>query len=127
MALFGNDKKTEKKKSAPRAAKKTNVTSGGEKVSGMYAMMLTRPRITEKAAQKTAENVYTFEVSPRATKAGVASAIKDAYHVTPVKVNMVNVPAKRVSLRTRRGYGTKRAFKKAYVFLKEGDRIEFSS
>ena len=90
-------------------------------------MVLVRPHITEKAAQATARNVYTFEVATDATKPAVAKAVKALYNVTPTAVRMVSRPQKRVSLRTRRGWGTKKARKYAYVSLKEGDRIEFAS
>jgi ribosomal protein L23 len=39
---------------------------------------------------------------------------------------VVNLPAKKVSLRTRRGFGMKSARRKAYVYLKKGDTIQFA-
>lgn len=89
--------------------------------------VLTRPRITEKSAQATARGVYTFEVSMRSTKSGIKEAVRTLYGVTPVKINIVKTAGKRVRMRTRRGYGTKSAVKKAYVYLKKGDKIEFAS
>lgn len=128
MALFGNKKETKKgapakKVAAPASSKNSSVASASSELS----MVLVRPHITEKAAQATARNVYTFEVSVDATKPAVAKAVKALYNVTPTAVRMVSRPQKRVSLRTRRGFGTKKARKYAYVSLKEGDRIEFAS
>lgn len=119
MALFGSNKKTKKATVAKPAPK-------AEVISDMSGVLL-RPRITEKAAHMTAQHTYTFDIAPRATKTDVAKAIKEVYGVTPKKVALVKTLGKKVNLRTRRGYGRRAASKKAYVFLKEGDRIEFAS
>jgi large subunit ribosomal protein L23 len=85
--------------------------------------ILRRPRITEKATTLSAFNVYTFDVSVDANKKLVASAVKDIYNVSPVKVRMVMIPAKRVT--SRKGVqGKTTGGKKAYVYLKKGDTIE---
>jgi len=86
--------------------------------------IIKKPRITEKAGIKSeSQNVYTFEVVSGATKKTVAEAIKMIYKVTPLKVNIVNLPAKNVTARGKRG--VKSAVKKALVFLKKGDKIAF--
>lgn len=125
MALFGKDTKDTKdtKKKAP-AKKAASTKVPAATVSGN---VLLRPRITEKAAHLTAGNVYTFDVAPRATKTDVAKAIHAVYRVKPVKVAVVKTAGKKVRLRTRRGFGSRAASKKAYVYLKKGDRIEFAS
>ncbi|MEK7635264.1 MAG: 50S ribosomal protein L23 [Patescibacteria group bacterium] len=87
-----------------------------------YSDTLLRPRITEKASFVAEKGVYTFEVAVDATKKQVAEAVKVFYKVTPVKVNMVKNPAKQVFVRGKKG--TKAGVKKAYVYLKEGDKIE---
>ena len=74
----------------------------------------------------TAQNVYTFDVRASATKKDVASAVIKLYKVTPVKVRMVNTPAKVVRMRTKRGYGKTTASRKAYVYLKKGEEIQFA-
>lgn len=85
--------------------------------------VLMRPRITEKAALSADKNnVYVFEVSPDATKTSIAASIKESYKVTPVKVRVANIPDKAVFVRGKRG--VKRGGKKAYVYLKKGDKIE---
>lgn len=82
------------------------------------------PKVTEKAGIKAeSQNVYTFEVHKDATKPFIADAIKKIYKVTPVKVNIINLPAKKVF--TRGKAGRKKAVKKALVFLKKGDKIAF--
>lgn len=133
MAIFGNKNKKEGKgaaaKPAKDAAKKTAPKKGATKdsVKRSASGVLLRPHITEKAAQATARNVYTFDISKGATKADVARAVRDVYRVKPTKVNITKTPGKKVRLRTRRGYGQRSGSTKAYVYLKEGDRIEFSS
>jgi large subunit ribosomal protein L23 len=87
-----------------------------------HANTLLRPRITEKATKVLEGNVYTFEVAPDSTKRDVIEAIKAYYKVSPVKVHVVKNPAKRVFIRGKRG--VKSEVKKAYVYLKEGDKIE---
>lgn len=87
--------------------------------------VLLRPRITEKATMLASMEspVYVFEIDSRFNKLEVAKAVKDLYNVTPVRVNIVNIPAKKVF---RRGaVGQKSAVKKALVYLKKGQKIEF--
>lgn len=85
--------------------------------------VLIRPLITEKAAVLVAlRNAYVFEVKKDATKKSVTSSIKEVYKVTPMKVRMLAIPKKRVFRRGQRGVVG--GGKKAYVYLKKGDKIE---
>jgi ribosomal protein L23 len=61
-------------------------------------------------------------VLPKATKASIAASVKAVYKVTPLKVRVANIPDKQVFIRGKRG--VKRGGKKAYVYLKKGDKIE---
>jgi large subunit ribosomal protein L23 len=80
-------------------------------------------RMTEKAAlQADSKNVYCFNIEKTGTKKTVAEAIKLAYKVTPIKINVVTIPSKQVFVRGKKG--VKAGGKKAYVFLKKGDKIE---
>lgn len=124
-SLFGTNKKESKKPARAKASSKGAVASSAN--ASVPASVLVRPHITEKAAQATAKGIYTFEVAKSATKTQVMEAVQALYKVSPVKVAMVKIPRKRVQLRRKRGYGTKGGLKKAYVYLKEGDRIEFAS
>ena len=87
-----------------------------------YSGILLRPRITEKASFVAISNVHTFEVAPKATKKEVSAAVKAFYDVTPLKVNIVKNPAKVVFMRGKKGI--KAGVKKAYVYLKKGDKLE---
>lgn len=87
-----------------------------------YSDILLRPRITEKASYVQESNIHTFEVAPTATKKQVTEAVKIFYNVTPVKVNIVKNPVKEVFIRGKKG--RKAGVKKAYVYLKKGDKLE---
>jgi large subunit ribosomal protein L23 len=86
--------------------------------------VLKKTRITEKAGIKAeSENVYTFEVTKRATKKNVAEAIKQIYKVSPVKINITMLPVKSTLARGKKG--VKGGAKKAVVYLKKGEKITF--
>lgn len=87
-----------------------------------YANVILRPRITEKASFVQEAGVYAFEVASNATKKQVADTIKIFYKVTPIKINIVKNPAKVIFVKGKKGI--KAGVKKAYVYLKKGDKIE---
>jgi len=87
------------------------------------AKILHRPILTEKAVEKQADNLYTFEVDKKVNKIEVAKAIKEKYRVTPKKVNIINIKGK--ITRYGRSIGRTKNWKKAIVFLKKGDKLEF--
>ncbi len=90
----------------------------------MNELIIKKPRITEKSGiQAESMNVYTFEVTTKANKKNIAKAVKELYKVTPVKVNIINLPAKIVFARGKTG--RKSGVKKAIVYLKKGEKIEF--
>lgn len=118
MAIFGTKKN--KTAAAPKEAREA------KDASGKLSDVLTAPWLSEKALIGTEKGVYVFHVPSTATKHDVALAIKKAYNVVPRKVTMVNLPAKKVALRTRRGFGSRSARRKAYVHLAKGDSIQFA-
>lgn len=129
MALFGTKKNTPAKKDAPKKEVKAvpaETKSASATVMRDAKNVLIRPRITEKAANMTANGIYTFDVRMNATKKDVADAVKKLYKVSVVKVTVVNTPAKRVPLKRKRGFGKTTASRKALVFLKKGEQIQFS-
>lgn len=93
-----------------------------ENLKSKYADVIIRPRITEKATFVSQGNVHTFEVASSATKSQVENAIRAFYKITPIKINIVKNPAKEVFIRGKKGF--KPSVKKAYVYLKKGDKIE---
>ena len=120
MALFSSTpKKTTKTASGSSAAK----TKALAREDGRLSTVLKAPHFSEKAIIGTERGVYVFEVPADATKPEVAAAIEKFYGVSPKKVRMANLPAKTVTLRTRRGVGTRARRHKAYVYLKKGETL----
>ena len=124
MALFGKNK-TEKKEvkveKAVKAVKPVSLTP--HVVSAEAAHVIIRPHITEKTGMLSQTGVYTFEVVKGAGAKEISNAIQALYKVVPVKVSVTKIRSKNRSLR---GIPGKTATgKKAYVYLKKGDKIEF--
>lgn len=86
--------------------------------------LIIAPRITEKASVISSVNAYTFVVSPKANKLSLAKEIKATYKVTPVKINITNIPRQYTFIRGK--LGTTAGMKKAVVFLKKGDTINLA-
>ena len=124
MALFG-DKKSEKKEKKAKVVQKHRARTAPS-TGGIAHEIIRAPWFSEKALIVTEKGVYTFDVSTRATKAAIAGAIKEIYNVEPRMVRIVNLPAKRKAMRTKRGVGTRAARRKAYVYLNAGDSIQFA-
>lgn len=103
--------------------KEKNAQKNKVKIPASLSHILVRPRITEKATMLGEGNVYTFDVAKSANKAQVRSAVQAIYSVTPLRINMITVKEKPITMRGKRG--VKQGGKKALVFLKKGDKIEF--
>ena len=67
--------------------------------------------------------VYTFMVEAKASKAEIIKAIHEIYKVTPLRVNIVNFPRKKVFQKGKSGM--RGGGRKAMVYLKKADKIEF--
>ena len=128
MAIFSKKKNTAETKVPVKTSVKTSPTQMGNKTPSVatdfsYGFLLRRPRITEKASFKAeSENTYVFEVEKSANKKTIALAVKELYKVNPVKVTIVRIPSKQVFVRGKKG--VKSGGKKAYIFLKKGEKIE---
>jgi large subunit ribosomal protein L23 len=131
MALFGKKKNTEKEAEVVKETKKTSPKKTETKTANVSTADLTwvlkGPRITEKGAVVAESNdVYTFNINKNANKVDVKKAIEAIYKVTPVKIAIAKIPTKKVQVRGQRGkLGNKGGGKKAFVYLKKGDKIEF--
>lgn len=84
--------------------------------------ILIKPHITEKAAVKSEKSVYVFEINKSSTKKQVEKSFIELYKKNPIKINIVNIPQKKVIVRGKRGL--RAGLKKAYVYLKNGEKIE---
>ena len=84
--------------------------------------VIVSPRMTEKAVlSQEAKGVYVFNVKRDSTKKQIAASVKTDYKVTPLKVRTSQVPSKEKFSRGK--WGVKGGGKKAYVYLKNGDKI----
>jgi large subunit ribosomal protein L23 len=82
------------------------------------------PVVTEKGTGASAlGNQIVLRVRPKASKDVIRIAVEDLFKVTVLKVRTSNFMGKK----RRRGVirGRQMNWKKAYVTLKEGDRVEF--
>ncbi|KKT01141.1 MAG: 50S ribosomal protein L23 [Candidatus Nomurabacteria bacterium GW2011_GWF2_43_8] len=88
----------------------------------MNTQIIKNPRITEKASNSLEQNVYTFDIAKSANKTEVKKAVFALYKVKPVKVNVLRIPRKNIVSRGKAG--VKGGGRKAFVYLKKGDKIE---
>jgi large subunit ribosomal protein L23 len=86
--------------------------------------ILEKPLITEKGTLMQEQgNRVMFQVKRSANKLQIKEAVQNIFNVTVLDVNTINVKSK--SRRFGRHQGQTKAWKKAIVLLKEGDRIDF--
>ncbi len=91
----------------------------------LYRIIL-EPIVTEKTSiSDVKNNVVVVKVAPEATKIDIKNAFKVIYDVI---VESVNVTAVREKFKNGRKWSQikRRSFKKAYVTLPEGKKVEFS-
>lgn len=123
--IFGKKKTSKEEKPKEEVAKvsvetKNNVSNNFLDLENI----LIAPRITEKASEKAMnENTYVFNVNQKATKKDIFKAVSKIYKVSPVKISVVRIPRKEIIVRGKKGM--RPGGKKAYVYLKDGDKIEF--
>lgn len=95
----------------------------------MEKTTLLRPRLSEKTFGLAHTNtVYVFDVPASANKHTVAAAVTAQFEVTVVDVNILNVKGKTKRTIRKGGRavaGQQSDRKKAYVTLKEGDKLPF--
>ncbi|TSD02308.1 MAG: 50S ribosomal protein L23 [Parcubacteria group bacterium Athens0714_24] len=97
-----------KKKSEPVAKEQIKEKSRALSKASNFAKLV--PHIAEKSTNLGEKGIYVFKVKDNANKISISRAIKEMYGVTPIKVNIINLPG----------------LKKALVYLKKGDKIELS-
>ncbi len=86
--------------------------------------IILRPVLTEKAMQlKEKENKIVVEVARDANKIEIKKAFESLFNVKVKKVATVNVKPKKKRL--GRFEGRTRAWKKAIVTLREGEKLDF--
>lgn len=83
------------------------------------------PIVTEDSWRLQEEsNRYAFKVHPEANKVMVKRAIEKIFNVQVIKVNTLNMSGKPKREQLNQEKGRTSSWKKAYVRLAEGDRID---
>lgn len=86
--------------------------------------ILRRPLVTEKSNYLVGIHQYVFEVATDANRIQVKDAVEQIFKVTVVRVNIINVAAKRArKSRSRRLVISRNGYKKAIVTLSPEDRL----
>ncbi len=123
LNLRKNKKATAPEKTPVPAAPRKLAVSGEKKgAPDAASFFIERPRVSEKATFLAGANCYAFEVFRTANKRQIAQAVAARYKVTPREVRMLAIPKKALFARGKKGRTG--GGKKAYVFLKKGDKIE---
>ncbi len=99
--------------------KKTTKKSQESKGRVKDYRIIIRPVITEKGA---GSGLPVFWVDPRASKDEIKEAVERVFTVNVVKVRTLNLLGK--PKKKGRAIGRRASKKKAYIWLKEGQRIE---
>lgn len=89
--------------------------------------VLIKPLLTEKAnKQQEKLNRFAFKVNRKANKLEIKKAVEEFYGVSVAEVHTIVVPGKNKTKYTKSGYikGVKPGYKKAYVTVAEGDKID---
>lgn len=89
--------------------------------------VLIKPLLTEKANEQQEKlNRFAFKVNRRANKLEIKKAVEEFYGVSVAEVHTIVVPGKNKTKYTKSGYikGVKPGYKKAYVTVAEGDKID---
>lgn len=88
--------------------------------------VLLRPIVTEKSNYLNSDHhQYVFEVTEDSSKRLIKDAVELLFDVDVLRVNVINVPAKRTRRFRNRQLRVRRSgYKKAIVTLAQGDTIE---
>lgn len=87
--------------------------------------ILRAPIITEKSAIAEQNNTYVFKVVKDANKQEIKQAVETIFNVDVAAVRTLNVLGKK--RRSAHGYGCRSDWKKAYVTLAEGSKIDYNA
>ncbi len=86
--------------------------------------VIKKPLVTEKTTlEKDAKNIIAFEIDKNANKIEVKEAVEAIFKVEVLDVNTINIAGKKK--RVGKNIGKRSNWKKAYVTLKEGSKVDF--
>ncbi len=84
------------------------------------------PRISEQSLRLAASNTYVFNVEPVHSKQAIKEAVEKQFDVTVIGINTAIVKGKKKASNRKQQrpvMGKRKDLKKAYITLKEGDKI----
>ena len=84
--------------------------------------ILQKPIISEKSITGVTSGKYSFKVHPKANKHQIAETVEKIFKVHVIKVNVLNFHAEKNIVKGK-FRGQNRAWKKAIVTLKKGEKI----
>lgn len=87
-----------------------------------FEQIIIKPIITEKASLAKMGNVYCFAVDSAATKIDVRRAVEKLFKVHVESVNTSKIKGKK--RRTGRSVGRTAGWKKAFIKIKPGQKID---
>jgi large subunit ribosomal protein L23 len=90
--------------------------------------ILKKPLITEKSTRLSEKlNQFGFIVDKSATKPEIKAAVEKMYNVNVVDISTAVYAGKAKARLTKRGYfaGRRPSYKKAFVTLRDGQKIDF--
>ena len=118
-----SEKKPAKVSVAPKVEKTEKPSQQKNKKTANFSFEAVKePHISEKSTDLSAKNQYTFKVSPNYNKNEIKKSVEGIYGVDVLSVNIIKIPSKKRRLGKTEGF--KKAYKKAVVKIKEGQKIE---
>lgn len=101
---------------------KTATAKASKGQAGMSYRVLHSPRVSEKSAILSSHNVYVINVPVESNKIEIAKSVKSLYGVTVEAVRT----ARGIGKRMKRGriQGERKRWKKAFVTIKQGQKID---
>jgi len=126
MAIFGTKQNTKKEKKTALSPVMDSVRATAGPVSSKKHAgdILLTPRITEKGSYLAEKDCYVFNVAVNANKKEISHAVQELFKVTPRAVRTVHIRGKKIVSRNTNRVGHGAEGKKAYVYLKKGEKIE---
>ena len=100
-----------------------NTEKRGSKNEGKFSYNIVKePHISEKATYMADDDKYVFKVYSNANKPEIKKAVEGIYGVNVLAVNVIRIPKKKRRLGRTEGF--RKAYSKAIVTIKEGQKIE---
>ncbi|OHB72339.1 MAG: 50S ribosomal protein L23 [Planctomycetes bacterium RBG_16_43_13] len=85
--------------------------------------VIKKPIVTEKSYALAEKNIYTFIVDKDANKNEIKNAVEEAFSVKVAAVNTAVFKGKTKMMKNMVLEGKRKDWKKAYITLKEGHRL----